>query len=266
MNGHCLSGFVAGHVLWPCKRWLATLLAGAVVVMPARASIDKAEDYTRASAELRQVVTERAANGVDLTAEQIEPLIRDMTDLRILASAREGKDALRSIAQVCEAAHEATRALTNFRLDPARPDLPRMQANMLRYQSATLRLAEFLAHCHSMTVSQVVSFLEAQGKAPTSPRQAEGLAQIRQSVHFFLRAAFYMLGQASFDERLRFRLLDALGQTAAIYAASMIPEAKTGLRDLAETTLRTAPVHFRLNLRKFIDAMGGNTCNAICKA
>ena len=119
---------------------------------------------------------------------------------------------------------------------------------------------------NGMTVSQVVSFLEAQGKAPTSPRQAEGLAQIRQSVHFFLRAAFYMLGQASFDERLRFPLLDALGQTAAIYAASMIPEAKTGLRDLAETTLRTAPVHFRLDLRKFIDAMGGNTCNAICKA
>ena len=228
-----------------------------------------------ASAKYQALLKEYAAAGVDPSVQRVSPLLAQLIDQDVLVAARTAEDPLKSLMEACGAANAVNVSLALFGIeniglktkDPVEAAThvrALAERNTLKFQDQILPLTNFLTSCFAVQIPYMASFVQNLPGDQLTPIRLAGLTQFRGGMEAFLSQSLASVAEPRFNEKLRSELLETLALRAAVYAESLPKDRRDTIRRVGELVLTSVPVQFRLNVRRVIETMNTDKCNALC--
>lgn len=250
-------------------------LAVVLSIAGSRALAQDVSDYMAASADFERM----AAESKDMPRKsdtRAAAALATLTDHRRFLDAQEYE--VKDLGNLMNVCGSATKVMMAYALhgvssqpddekDPAQAAarITRVvEANFVAYQDEIFPLYAFVLRCSGRQVPLLTRF--AQGLKPeefTEVRRA-GLNQARSGMQQTLTGILVEMGDSKIRIENKRTALAALGDTAALFASAMKPDARSQIKAAASNAGANAAAELRPGLDKVASAMSTADCTGLC--
>lgn len=260
-------------------RFLFAVMACLVVLSPVlAASPPGLERYRQARSAFDALVksSEAKAQMPRLSDPVARPLLQALSDVDgILGRAEYDKDDLAELAEVCDSNTAMTAYMifgVNKEITPntMADDVTRVvtetaEKNMYLYQDELFPLMAFNIHCVARSIPPLTDFIVSLPESQMTPSRQHSLVRSRLNALSVYMGAMLIFRDQNITPHNRTIILDALADTAEVYAGMLQQNQRESIVTLAEGLRSRVDVSLHAWLEHISSAMKQSRCEGLCR-
>ena len=261
------------------KRFLLAATMYAMVANAASAAPPPGlEEYRRAQGAFDALVKSSGAKGgmPRLSDPAAAPLLRVLSDVDgVLGDTPYGKDDLTDLMDVCGNNTPMTAYMmfgVNRKVTPntTADDVTRVvteatEKNMHRYQDELFPLMAFNIHCVARSIPALTDFVASLPESQMTQSRQHSLARSRLNAISVYMGAMLIFRDQNIASRNRTIILDALADTADVYAGMLQQNQRQSIASLAEGLRSKVDASLYAWLDRISSAMKRSDCEGLCR-